>query len=106
MTLPSPVLSEGELELLEGDPIFKSSTLPIFFDISGGVEGSLQKALNSLCEAADEAVRAGSQLLILSDRSDEPVQFTPFLSVIWISNMSEMLPAVFFAQFTRTANLS
>jgi glutamate synthase (ferredoxin) len=73
MTLSTPVLTEGELESLQGDPIFKSSTLPVFFDISGGVEGSLQKALDSLCEAADEAVRAGSQLLILSDKTDELV---------------------------------
>ncbi|CAM6094651.1 unnamed protein product [Calypogeia fissa] len=82
MTLSSPVLSEGELELLEGDPIFKSSTLPIFFDISGGVEGSLQKALSSLCEAADEAVRAGSQLLILSDRCDELEVTKPAIPIL------------------------
>lgn len=73
MTLSNPFLSESELELLEGDPIFQSSTLPVFFDISNGIEGSLQRALDNLCEAADEAVRAGSQLLILSDRSDDMV---------------------------------
>jgi hypothetical protein len=71
--LSSPVLNEGELESLLKDPILKPQVLRTFFDIRKGVEGSLEKTLNRLCEAADEAVRNGSQLLILSDRSDEPV---------------------------------
>ncbi|KAK7396178.1 hypothetical protein VNO78_16993 [Psophocarpus tetragonolobus] len=68
--LPSPVLNEGELESLLNDSHLKPQVLPTFFDITKGIEGSLEKALNKLCEAADEAVRNGSQLLILSDRSE------------------------------------
>lgn len=71
--LSSPVLNEGELELLLKDPYLKPQVLPTFFDIRKGVEGSLEKTLIKLCEAADEAVRNGSQLLVLSDRSDELV---------------------------------
>lgn len=71
--MSSPVLNEGELESLLKDPHLKPRVLPTFFDIRKGVEGSLQKRLNKLCEAADEAVRNGSQLLVLSDRSDELV---------------------------------
>ncbi|BBN01830.1 glutamate synthase (ferredoxin) [Marchantia polymorpha subsp. ruderalis] len=82
MTLSNPFLSESELELLEGDPIFQSSTLPVFFDISNGIEGSLQRALDNLCEAADEAVRAGSQLLILSDRSDDMQASRPAIPIL------------------------
>lgn len=68
--LSSPVLNEGELESLLDDPYLKPQVLPTFFDIRKGVDGSLEKTLNKLCEAADEAVRNGSQLLVLSDRSD------------------------------------
>ncbi|KAF5474256.1 hypothetical protein F2P56_006170 [Juglans regia] len=68
--LSSPVLNEGELELLLKDPYLKCQVLPTFFDIHKGVDGSLEKTLYKLCEAADEAVRNGSQLLVLSDRAD------------------------------------
>ena len=71
--MSSPVLNDGELELLLKDPYLKAQILPTFFDIRKGVEGSLKKTLNKICEAADDAVRNGSQLLILSDRSDELV---------------------------------
>lgn len=71
--MPSPVLNEGELEALVNDPLLKAQMLPIFFDIRKGVEGTLEKRLNRLCEAADEAVRNGSQMLVLSDRSEELV---------------------------------
>lgn len=70
VTLSSPVLNEGELDSLKKDLYLKPCRLPIFFDISKGLDGSLQKAINRLCEAADEAVRGGSQILILSDRAD------------------------------------
>lgn len=73
MSLSSPVLNEGELESLLADPSLKPQILPTFYDIRKGVDSSLEKTLYKLCEAADEAVRNGSQLLILSDRSDELV---------------------------------
>lgn len=73
MSLSNPVLNEGELEELLQDPKLKPHILRTFFDIQKGIEGSLEKTLNRLCEAADEAVRNGSQLLVLSDRSDELV---------------------------------
>ena len=80
LILSSPVLNEGELELLLKDPYLKPQVLPTFFDIRKGVEGSLEKTLIKLCEAADEAVRNGSQLLVLSDRSDDLV-ITPWFSL-------------------------
>lgn len=72
--LSSPVLNEGELELLLKDAQLKPHVLPTFFDIHKGVDGSLKKTLYRLCEAADEAVQNGCQLLVLSDRSDELVR--------------------------------
>ncbi|XP_059668316.1 ferredoxin-dependent glutamate synthase 1, chloroplastic/mitochondrial-like isoform X2 [Cornus florida] len=80
--LSSPVLNEGELESLLKDPHLKPQVLRTFFDIRKGVDGSLEKTLNKLCEAADEAVRNGSQLLILSDRSDELEPTRPAIPIL------------------------
>nr|XP_027068715.1 ferredoxin-dependent glutamate synthase, chloroplastic [Coffea arabica] len=82
MILSSPVLNEGELDTLLRDPILKAQALPTFFDISKGVDGSLEKTIYKLCEAADEAVRNGSQLLVLSDRSDEPEPTRPAIPIL------------------------
>jgi glutamate synthase (ferredoxin) len=67
------VLNEGELELLLNDPKMKPKVLSTYFDIRKGLDGSLDRAIKALCEEADAAVRSGSQLLVLSDRSEEPV---------------------------------
>lgn len=83
VTLSSPVLNEGELESLLKDPHLKAQVLPTFFDIRKGVDGSLEKILNRLCEAADEAVRNGSQLLVLSDRSEDLVSAILVFICIW-----------------------
>lgn len=82
VTLTNPILNEGELDTLKADSKLKPCRLPIFFDVTMGVEGSLRKALNKLCEAADDAVRAGSQLLILSDRIDELEPTRPAIPVL------------------------
>ncbi|XP_024029344.1 ferredoxin-dependent glutamate synthase, chloroplastic [Morus notabilis] len=80
--LSSPVLNEGELESLLKDPQLKPQVLPTFFDIRKGVEGSIERTLNRLCEAADEAVRNGSHLLVLSDRSDELEPTRPAIPIL------------------------
>ncbi|CAM8877418.1 hypothetical protein QQ045_019299 [Rhodiola kirilowii] len=80
--LSSPVLNEGELEELLKDPDLKPCVLPTFFDIRKGVEGSLQKSLNKLCVAADEAVKSGCQLLVLSDRADELEATRPAIPIL------------------------
>ncbi|KAL2465951.1 Ferredoxin-dependent glutamate synthase 1 [Abeliophyllum distichum] len=80
--LSSPVLNEGELESLLKDPYLKPQVFPTFFDIGKGVDGSLGKTLYKLCEAADEAVRNGCQLLVLSDRSDELEATRPAIPIL------------------------
>jgi glutamate synthase (ferredoxin) len=82
VVLSGPVLNERELEGLLGDPLLKSQILPTFFDIRRGIEGSLKKGLLKLCEAADEAVRNGSQVLVLSDRSDNPEPTRPAIPML------------------------
>ncbi|NP_001311623.1 ferredoxin-dependent glutamate synthase, chloroplastic [Capsicum annuum] len=80
--LPSPVLNEGELESLLKDSHLKPHVLPTFFDVGKGVDGSLKRSLYKLCEAADEAVRNGSQLLVLSDRFDELEATRPAIPIL------------------------
>ncbi|KAK4487377.1 hypothetical protein RD792_005998 [Penstemon davidsonii] len=80
--LSNPVLNDGELESLLKDPHLKAQVLPTFFNIRKGFEGSLEKTLSKLCEAADEAVRNGSQLLVLSDRSDDLEATRPAIPIL------------------------
>lgn len=71
------MLNEGELDSLMKDPNLKAQKLSTYFNIRKGLDGSLEKTLQKLCEAADEAVRDGCQLLVLSDRSEELVSILP-----------------------------
>lgn len=80
--LSSPVLNEGELESLMKDPNLQAQILSTYFDIRKGLDGSLEKALQRLCEAADEAVRDGCQLLVLSDRSEDLEPTRPAIPVL------------------------
>ncbi|MFD2179924.1 glutamate synthase large subunit [Veronia pacifica] len=67
--IDSPVLSNSQLERLRHNaPTHLSAkTLPILF-VANGEDGSLEAALDSLCQLAEQAVEQGNVLLILSDR--------------------------------------
>jgi glutamate synthase (NADPH/NADH) large chain len=68
VSLKGPVLTAGELEKvrqLNSEP-FRSTTLQMLFPANE--EEGLEKALKGLCERAEEEVREGSTVLILSDR--------------------------------------
>ncbi|MDX2271554.1 MAG: glutamate synthase large subunit [Cyanobacteriota bacterium] len=79
--LRSPVLNEAELEALRQSHL-TSQTLSMLFPVA---EGSLALAstLESLCQAAAEAVRNGVEILILSDRGLDAEQalIPPLLAV-------------------------
>ncbi len=64
-----PILTNEEMEKLRhiDRPGFKSITLPILFQVSSGAEG-LQPAMEKLFAAADHAIQAGANILVLSDR--------------------------------------
>ena len=66
--LSSPILNEAELAAVaqQGLPC---STLSTLMPITAG-PGGLESALVALRSAAEAAVRAGSQILVLSDRTD------------------------------------
>jgi glutamate synthase (ferredoxin) len=62
------VLNESELELVQQSD-FAPATLSTLYPLSGGPEG-LKQAVQALCDRAAAAVKAGSKILILSDRVD------------------------------------
>jgi glutamate synthase (NADPH/NADH) large chain len=72
--LRTPVLFNEELEqlrALDGSPAckgFKAVTLPMVYPVADNGAG-LEKALNELCRKASEALSAGSNIIILSDRN-------------------------------------
>ena len=67
MKFASPLITQGELSWLEAQAQFRAQTLEARFPVAAGPEG-LEEALTGLCDEAERAVRAGTGLLILSDR--------------------------------------
>ncbi len=66
--LDSPILLESELQAVASDKTLGTKSFKIFFDT--GKEGSLEASLRKLCSDVEEAVRAGCQCVVLSDRPD------------------------------------
>jgi glutamate synthase domain-containing protein 2/glutamate synthase domain-containing protein 3 len=68
-----PLISDEDLEKLRGieQPGFKSRTLSCLFKVGDGGDG-LRGALDQLCAEAEQAVRDGVNVLILSDRGMTP----------------------------------
>lgn len=70
VTLEHPILTSSELEKLRSidTGVFQAKTLQCYFR-ADGQPGSLEAGLERLCRYADDAVRDGFELLILSDRA-------------------------------------
>jgi glutamate synthase (ferredoxin) len=71
--LKTPILSNQELGKLQqiDQTGFKSVTLPILFNPKAGVAG-LERAIEEITTAADQAIATGVNILILSDRAIDP----------------------------------
>jgi glutamate synthase (ferredoxin) len=69
LRLHDPILGNADMEKLRriDQPGIKSTTLPILFNPFDGKPG-LERALEELCKRADEAIREGATILILSDK--------------------------------------
>jgi len=89
--LKSPVLNSNQMEQIaeyakEENGGFTQHTLTTRYPIADGPEG-IEKALNALCDDAVEQVRAGVEVLILSDFAkdqselDESTYVSPLLAV-------------------------
>jgi glutamate synthase (NADPH/NADH) large chain len=67
--IDQPILTAAELEKIKNisSGPSASTTLSALFPVSEGEEG-LEMALDALCEEAEDAVRGGSTVIVLSDR--------------------------------------
>lgn len=68
LKLESPVINEVELNQIHQSG-FDTATLSTLYTLAAG-PGDLAKAVDALCEQADQAVKAGKTILVLSDRVD------------------------------------
>ena len=71
-----PILTNDNLERIRGigevaDNQFRTVTLDITYDADHGAPG-MAEALDRLCRRAEQAVRAGENIIILSDRATGP----------------------------------
>lgn len=66
----SPVITNEELAKIRDINLsgFKSRTVPILYDVADGGEG-LDKGLEEVCSAVDQAIDEGCTYIILSDRN-------------------------------------
>jgi glutamate synthase domain-containing protein 2/glutamate synthase domain-containing protein 1/glutamate synthase domain-containing protein 3 len=89
--LKHPILHNGELEKLRqlDRPGFKVVTLPILFKVADGKEG-LERALEGLFQAADQAIADGVNILILSDRTFDR-DYAPIPALLASSGLSHHL---------------
>jgi glutamate synthase (NADPH) large chain len=89
LKLPHPILTNRDLERVRrvswGD--FLATTLPMVFEVSGGAR-RLEKAVESLCRRASQAIRDGYRILILSDRGldDEYAPIPSLLALTAVHN--------------------
>ena len=82
LKLKEPVITNHELEKIRHINVagIKSITLPVLFQADGGV-GSLQRALEELCNRVSQAVQEGYSIIILSDR-DIDARHVPIPSLL------------------------
>ncbi|EFK59293.1 glutamate synthase large subunit [Sphingobacterium spiritivorum] len=85
VTLQHPILTSSELEKLRSidTGVFQAKTLQLYFK-ADGKPGSLEDGLERLCRYADDAVRDGFEVLILSDRAIDS-QHAPIPSILAVS---------------------
>ena len=67
LQLKTPFITNAELAKIKYNIQFKTAVLPMLFDPDQG-EAGLSGAMEALCLSADEAISAGQEILILSDR--------------------------------------
>src|SRR5215470_10584233 len=90
--MKSPILSNEDLERLRrldgsgrryGSRGFKSITLRMLYEAAEGGAG-LQRAIDELCEAAADSIKAGYEIIVLSDRRIDS-SFAPIPALLAVS---------------------
>ncbi|MFZ2655321.1 MAG: glutamate synthase large subunit [Victivallales bacterium] len=89
--LKNPILTNEDLERLRISqlPSFQSVTLKISFP-SGGDAKELETAIDNLCVEAEESVKKGRALIVLSDK-DLPKDKSPIPSLLAVSAVNHHL---------------
>lgn len=67
VSLQSPIILESDLATIVADKKLGTQSFSIFFE--AGVAGALEAALKKLCTQAEAAVKAGAQVIVLSDKT-------------------------------------
>ncbi len=88
--LRQPVLSNSQIEDIKhlDDEHFSSVTIPIIFETDR--EQGLREALESLCKRAEQCVKSGHSILILSDKSIN-MYYAPIPSLLALSAVNNHL---------------
>lgn len=70
LKLPTPILTNQDIKCLRSSkiPTFQAATIVAEFSASGG-ENAMRAALDKLCMQAEEAVKAGKSVIIISDKN-------------------------------------
>ncbi|MBP7691369.1 MAG: glutamate synthase large subunit, partial [Anaerolineales bacterium] len=68
LELDSPFLTQAGLEALQADRLLNPVTLSTLFPFGADDGPDLRRAVEALCAAAEAAVRAGAEVIVLSDR--------------------------------------
>jgi glutamate synthase (NADPH/NADH) large chain/glutamate synthase (ferredoxin) len=73
LIIDNPILRDHELEALRqvDSEVFKAHTIDTTWPVEAGVDG-LEEAVDRICVEADDALRDGANILILSDRTVGP----------------------------------
>ena len=91
LKLPQPILTNLDLEKLRrvswGD--FLATTIQTLYRVADG-EAGLERALDGICRRADQAIRDGYRILILSDRGVDK-DFAPVPSLLALTALHNHL---------------
>ena len=85
LVIDNPVLRDEELEQLRqvDSSVFRAHTIDFTWPVSEGVDG-IEAALERICAEADDALAAGANVLVLSDREAGPDR-VPMPSLLAVS---------------------
>lgn len=78
--LESPLLDEAQLRYIKESQL-QTVELSTLYPVAEGPQG-LKKAVSQLCQGAEKAVKAGAEILIISDRPESNPQLTVDTSYI------------------------
>jgi glutamate synthase domain-containing protein 2/glutamate synthase domain-containing protein 1/glutamate synthase domain-containing protein 3 len=85
LVIDNPILRDEELERLRAvdSDVFRARTIDFTWPVAGGAAG-IEEALERICREADDALAAGVNVLVLSDREAGPTR-VPMPSLLAVS---------------------